>query len=152
MATKIVDRLTVTGSAYITGGLEVYNIPAGYSTYTSSFSMDNGAGGITIATKTQTPEQTIINISPGTLDFLVKKGDNGTGFSLADSNGEGFTYDGAGYLSINAPSMSFFSNATPTTRPAAIANATGGATVDNEARTAINQLLQAMRDLGLIAI
>jgi len=152
MATKIVDRLTVTGSAYITGGLEAYNIPAGYSTYTSSFSMDNGAGGITIATKTQTSEQTIINISPGTLEFLVKPTINGTGFSLADSNGQGFTYGINGDLALRAVSMSFYDGTTPIPQPTAIADATGGSTVDTQARAAINQLLQAMRGLGLIRI
>lgn len=45
--------------------------------------------------------------------------------------------------------VGFFATS-PTTQPAPIANATGGATVDSEARTALNALLAAMRTLGLI--
>lgn len=39
----------------------------------------------------------------------------------------------------------------PPTQPAAIANPTGGITVDAEARAAINAILTALRDYGLIA-
>ena len=46
--------------------------------------------------------------------------------------------------------LAFF-NATPVAQPSAIANATGGATVDSEARTALNNLLAACRNLGIIA-
>lgn len=38
----------------------------------------------------------------------------------------------------------------PVTQRAAISDASGGATVDAEARTALNALLQACRDLGII--
>lgn len=44
-----------------------------------------------------------------------------------------------------------FYGATPVARPAAVADAAGGATVDSEARAAINTLLAAVRSLGLIA-
>lgn len=39
----------------------------------------------------------------------------------------------------------------PVSQPASIDNAAGGATVDAEARTALNALLAACRDLGVIA-
>lgn len=42
-------------------------------------------------------------------------------------------------------------NATPVVQPAAVADAAGGATVDTEARTAINTLLARLRTTGLIA-
>lgn len=42
-------------------------------------------------------------------------------------------------------------NATPVAQGAAVADAAGGATVDAEARTAINTLLARMRTYGLIA-
>lgn len=40
---------------------------------------------------------------------------------------------------------------TPVSRPNAIASPTGGVTVDTEARSAINSILTALRDMGLIA-
>lgn len=47
-------------------------------------------------------------------------------------------------------SLGFF-GATPATQPTAVVDATGGGTVDTQARTAINDLLARMRTLGLIA-
>jgi len=44
-----------------------------------------------------------------------------------------------------------FWNATPVVQPAAVADASGGATVDAEARTALNDLLAKLRTIGLIA-
>lgn len=44
-----------------------------------------------------------------------------------------------------------FWNATPVVRPTAVADATGGVTVDTEARAALNALLSRMRTIGLIA-
>jgi hypothetical protein len=44
-----------------------------------------------------------------------------------------------------------FWGATPVTRPASISDASGGATVDSEARSAINSLLSTMRSIGIIA-
>lgn len=44
-----------------------------------------------------------------------------------------------------------FYNATPIVQGAAVADASGGATIDAEARTAINALLARIRSLGLIA-
>jgi len=44
-----------------------------------------------------------------------------------------------------------FWNATPAIQPTAVTNATGGATVDAEARTAINALLARLRTVGMIA-
>jgi hypothetical protein len=44
-----------------------------------------------------------------------------------------------------------FYNKTPVVQGASVADATGGATIDSEARTAINSLLSRIRDLGLIA-
>jgi hypothetical protein len=44
-----------------------------------------------------------------------------------------------------------FWNATPAVQPAAQADASGGATVDAEARTAINGLLAKLRTIGIIA-
>ncbi len=41
--------------------------------------------------------------------------------------------------------------ATPSTQPTAVGDASGGATVDAEARTAINDLLARLRTLGIIA-
>lgn len=44
-----------------------------------------------------------------------------------------------------------FYNATPVNQPATVADATGGATIDAEARTAINALIDRLQELGLIA-
>ena len=44
-----------------------------------------------------------------------------------------------------------FYGATPVTQRSHIADPTGGSTVDTEARTAINSILQQLADLGLQA-
>jgi hypothetical protein len=44
-----------------------------------------------------------------------------------------------------------FWNATPAVQPAAVADASGGATIDSEARTAINTLLARLRTIGIIS-
>lgn len=44
-----------------------------------------------------------------------------------------------------------FYNATPVDQPATIADPSGGATQDAEARTAINALIDRLQELGLIA-
>jgi len=44
-----------------------------------------------------------------------------------------------------------FYNTTPVNQPAGVADASGGSTVDGEARAAINSALAALRELGLIA-
>jgi len=44
-----------------------------------------------------------------------------------------------------------FWNATPAIQPTAVADASGGATVDTEARAALNDLLARMRTIGLMA-
>lgn len=44
-----------------------------------------------------------------------------------------------------------FYNTTPVVQPSAVSDASGGATVDSEARTALNTLLSRLRDLGIIA-
>lgn len=50
-----------------------------------------------------------------------------------------------------AKGLGVFGHAAPTTQPLAIVNASGGATVDAEARTAINAVLAVLRANGLIA-
>lgn len=54
-----------------------------------------------------------------------------------------------GQLDQNGSQVGFYGAATVTQR-AAIADATGGTTIDTEARTALNAALQALRDLGLV--
>ena len=44
-----------------------------------------------------------------------------------------------------------FYNVTPVDQPATISDPTGGATVDTEARTGINTLIDRLQELGLIA-
>lgn len=53
-------------------------------------------------------------------------------------------------IDVNNTGIGFF-GASPAAQPAAVANAAGGATVDAEARTAINDLLARLRTLGIIA-
>lgn len=50
-----------------------------------------------------------------------------------------------------APELGFFNANGTVTQPGAIADASGGATVDTQARAAINALLAACRNLGLIS-
>lgn len=53
-------------------------------------------------------------------------------------------------VAVNNTGLGFF-GATPAAQPVAVADAAGGATVDAEARTALNDLLARLRTLGLIA-
>lgn len=53
-------------------------------------------------------------------------------------------------VQVNNAGLGFF-GATPAAQPTAVADAAGGATVDAEARTAINDLLARLRTLGIIA-
>lgn len=68
----------------------------------------------------------------------------GTG-SLSLRSGGGDTR-----VAVNNTGLGFF-GATPAAQPVAVADAAGGATVDAEARTALNALLARLRTLGLIA-
>jgi len=58
--------------------------------------------------------------------------------------------DGNPRVQVNNTGLGFF-GASPAAQPAAVADAAGGATVDAEARTAINDLLARLRTLGIIA-
>ena len=51
---------------------------------------------------------------------------------------------------LDPTNLAFF-GATATTQPTAVADAAAGATVDAEARTALNDLLARLRTLGIIA-
>ena len=53
-------------------------------------------------------------------------------------------------IDVNNTGIGFY-GASPAAQPAAVADAAGGATVDAEARTAINDLLARLRTLGIIA-
>lgn len=60
------------------------------------------------------------------------------------------TVSGSKFGTATSQKIGFW-NATPVVQGAAVADAAGGATVDAEARTAINTLLARMRTYGLIA-
>lgn len=57
---------------------------------------------------------------------------------------------GASLVQASNGGLGFF-GASPTTQPTAVPDAAGGATVDAEARTALNDLLARLRTLGIIA-
>jgi len=106
---------------------------------------------------------------PGTAFRL----NDGTHFTFSGNSQAGVTVDvglvrdGAGLLRVSdgaggngdiAPrdvlatrGVGFFGTAAPTAQPGAIADASGGATIDAEARTAINALLAVVRANGMIA-
>ena len=44
-----------------------------------------------------------------------------------------------------------FFNTTPVDQPATVGDASGGTTIDSEARTAINNLIDRLQELGLIS-
>lgn len=64
---------------------------------------------------------------------------------VSDGNPDGTT------IGQNAADKVAFHGATPVVQATAIADAAGGATIDTEARTAINALLAALRSRGDIA-
>lgn len=57
---------------------------------------------------------------------------------------------GATRIEVNNTGVGFF-GASPAAQPTAVSDASGGATVDTEARAALNALLARLRTLGLIA-
>ena len=78
-------------------------------------------------------------------DLIIRSGSAGVdrGFvivSIATNTNE---------LRITENKIGFF-GATPTTRPTAVADASGGSVVDTQARAALNALLARLRTLGLI--
>ncbi len=89
----------------------------------------------------QTARALDIQSSTGVSQFGIDG--NGRDFILDTTNG---TKIGTGTTQKLA-----FWNATPVVQPTAVADASGGATIDTQARTAINALLARMRTLGLIA-
>lgn len=85
---------------------------------------------------------------------------NGQG-AWSDPVTAGFTFQDGANIAINTTTgtkigtgntqkIGFF-NATPVIQPLGVSDATGGATVDTEARSAINDLLARLRALGIIA-
>jgi hypothetical protein len=64
--------------------------------------------------------------------------------------GEMLVTPGADFLKINTTGIGFF-GATPVAQPAGVADATGGAIIDAEARAAINALISRIEATGLIA-
>lgn len=91
-----------------------------------------GTDGGIVLNPSDTDDTYIAALTGTTLDFIVK---NHELFVMKYSGG-------AAYLG--------FYGATPVVKSGAIADAAGGATVDAEARTALNALLGAMRNLGLL--
>jgi hypothetical protein len=74
-----------------------------------------------------------------------------TAFTLSDANDLAVgTTTGTKIATATTQKIGFW-NATPVVQPVHIADATGGATVDTEARAAINSLLAQMATLGLQA-
>jgi hypothetical protein len=71
----------------------------------------------------------------------------GGSYALEFDDSNNTTINGA--IDHNGTTIGFFGTA-PAAQPAAIADASGGAIIDAEARTAINALLAAVRTLGVI--
>lgn len=96
-----------------------------------------------------TPASWVMGIERGSSRFRMGAALALTGGSYAlefdDSNNT--TINGA--IDHNGTTIGFFGTA-PAAQPAAIADASGGAIIDAEARTAINALLAAVRTLGVI--
>lgn len=73
-------------------------------------------------------------------DFIIRK----------SVSGEAYAYIAGADAHAFSGNMGFF-DTTPAAQPANITNPTGGATVDAEARTAIDSILSALETLGLTA-
>lgn len=63
------------------------------------------------------------------------------------------SFKGSGGTTIGGSTASLigFYDATPVDQPATIADPAGGATVDSQARTGVNTLIDRLQELGLIA-
>ena len=68
----------------------------------------------------------------------------------AEAGSSGGTLRGIKIGSATSSLLGFY-GATPVDRPATVADPTGGGTVDAEARTAINDIIDRLQELGLIA-
>lgn len=97
---------------------------------------------------------TVTNAATGNAVELSASGDDtNVSFDMAPKGTGNLTLragDGNPRVQVNNTGLGFF-GATPAAQPTAVADAAGGATVDAEARTAINDLLARLRTLGIIA-
>lgn len=85
------------------------------------------------------------------VEVLLADGTAGGGILM--SEGANFSLGGTTgtKLGVATTNKLGFWNATPVVQPTAIADASGGAIVDAEARTALNDLLAKLRTIGIIA-
>lgn len=77
-------------------------------------------------------------------------GDPNTGLYSTGADVMSLVSGGTDRMKVNATGIGFFA-ATPVAQPAGVADATGGATIDAEARTAINAVITKLESLGLLA-
>lgn len=146
--------VTLTANAAILAGSatgsNVITMRASNGSVLSRYQQSDGTNrwGITLASGT---DYTIFDLqnSVSALTFVAGAGTTGVATFIGKVKvGTEIEIDGA--LNHDGTTVGFY-GATPTTQGAAVADASGGATIDAEARTAINSLLARVRSTGLIA-
>lgn len=114
-------------------------------------------GALTIEVDDETDESKHLTLAEavtgfGSTIFAKLEGGNSFAGDQTFQSGADFIFGtGTGsMIGTGATQKLAFWGAAPVVRPAAVADATGGATVDAECRTAVNAVIARLRTLGLI--
>jgi hypothetical protein len=172
---------TFGGNKTFTGGVEAYQFtgPANRATIFNNFNAGGGFGyGFTVSTGINNPESGFFPVAATSADvgmIRLRYSTTACGFFVTNTYTSTTSYEEAGlYFSGNVAiletrkgsaggtlrglriggattSLVGFYGATPVDRPDTVSDPTGGSTIDTEARTAINTIIDRLQELGLIA-
>lgn len=149
-ATRLDGAVTMGSTLEVTGVATLSSAPrvpsVGDSNGNTALGIGAQANAVNYVQVTNAPtgNSAAVSVEGSDTNIGVDIAPKGTGALTLRSGG------GTARVQANNTGLGFF-GATPAAQPTAVADAAGGATVDTEARAALNALLARLRTLGIIA-